>query len=258
MSTELGRFERRWGTVGDGVRPAPAVSSRSWSTTSCTPSSVCASAPASASCSLCRRAPALSLPWSPSSSPSAGSPICVCVCVHERVCVFAQGMGSSFGREQCPRDRLPRLDFDGKCHGCIHVDTAVCGAACTEFRVVNEFSWQRFQWHRGASTRLLCLKHLDGRSREDKDCDPRSGPPPGVARRQGARPRAARWSRAFGEMKVHVKGGGGSPCAPLGASAVPPRGGRLRALRHVQKQAGSNPGRMPLVRLGVAIQCRER
>ena len=39
--------------------------------------------------------------------------------------------------------------------------------------------------------------------------------------------RGARWSNPFGQMKVHVKGACGSPCAPLAARALPWRGSEL-------------------------------
>ena len=40
---------------------------------------------------------------------------------------------------------------------------------------------------------------------EDKDCDPRSCPPPGAARRQGARPRAGAWIVAKGGPSASVR-----------------------------------------------------
>jgi len=62
---------------------------------------------------------------------------------------------------------------------------------------------------------------------EDKDCDPRSCPMPGVARRQGARPRAGagrlRHAPARGTRIAAVPGHSGRPAAPP-EDARPPHG----------------------------------
>ena len=73
--------------------------------------------------------------------------------------------------------------------------------------------------------------------REDKDCDPRSCPPPDVARRQGERPRAAAWRLRHAAIR--------RTALPLIArSTVPPL--MLAAVAAHQATAGYNdrPGSM--------------